>query len=98
MSDTPLMAVPRVDVDDEIVRVTEWSFEPGARTGHHRHEYDYVVVPMCDGLLRIESAAGTTHFELKKGVSYARRAGVEHDVINAGPAPLSFVEIESKRS
>ena len=26
------------------------------------------------------------------------RAGVEHDVINAGPAPLSFVEIETKRS
>ena len=36
MSDTPLMAVPRVDVDDERVRVTEWCFEPGARTGHHR--------------------------------------------------------------
>jgi mannose-6-phosphate isomerase-like protein (cupin superfamily) len=49
-------------------------------------------------MLRIESATGTTHFELKKGRSYARRAGVEHDVINAGPAPLSFVEIESKRS
>ncbi len=98
MSDTPPMAVPRVDVDDEVVRVTEWRFEPGARTGHHRHEFDYVVVPMTDGLLRIESAAGTTHFELRKGRSYARRAGVEHDVINAGPAPLSFVEIESKRS
>jgi quercetin dioxygenase-like cupin family protein len=98
MSDTPLMAVPRVDVDDERVRVTEWTFAPGARTGHHRHEYDYVVVPMTDGLLRIESATGTMHFELKKGRAYARLAGVEHDVINAGSAPLSFVEIEAKRS
>ena len=98
MSDTPLMAVPRVDVDDERVRVTEWTFAPGARTGHHRHEFDYVVVPMTDGMLRIESAAGTTHFELSKGRAYARLAGVEHDVINAGAAPLSFVEVESKRS
>ena len=98
MSDTPLMAVPRVDVDDERVRVTEWTFAPGARTGHHRHEHDYVVVPMTDGLLRIESAAGTTHFELRKGRAYARVAGVEHDVINAGSVPLSFVEVESKRS
>ena len=64
MSETPLMAVPRVDVDDEVVRVTEWRFACGARTGHHRHEHDYVVVPMTDGLLRIESATGTTHFEL----------------------------------
>jgi quercetin dioxygenase-like cupin family protein len=98
MSEPPLMAVPRVDVDDEVVRVTEWRFACGARTGHHRHEHDYVVVPMTDGLLRIESATGITHFELERGRSYARRAGVEHDVINAGPAPLSFVEIETKRS
>ena len=97
MSDSPPMAVPRVDVDDERVRVTEWHFAPGARTGHHRHEYDYVVVPMTDGVLRIESAAGTAHFELRKGRAYARLAGVEHDVINAGDAPLSFVEVESKR-
>jgi hypothetical protein len=26
-----------------------------------------------------------------------RKAGVEHDVINAGDAPVSFVEIELKR-
>jgi quercetin dioxygenase-like cupin family protein len=92
----PLLAVPRVDVDDERVRVTEWRFAPGARTGHHRHEFDYVVVPLADGVLRIESAQGTSHFELRAGRSYARRAGVEHDVINAGPAELAFVEIEHK--
>lgn len=94
---TETTAVPRVDVDDELLRITEWRFAPGTRTGHHRHEYDYVVVPLTDGLLRLESAQGTTHFELKAGRSYARRAGVEHDVINAGPAELAFVEIEHKR-
>ena len=96
MSDPPLMAVPRVDVDDERVRVTEWTFAPGARTGHHRHEHDYVVVPMTDGMLRIESAAGTTHFELRKGHAYARLAGVEHDVINANAFAFAFIEVELK--
>lgn len=91
-----LMAVPRVDVDDERLRITEWRFAPGARTGRHRHEYDYVVVPLTDGLLRLEGAQGTTHFELRAGRSYARLAGVEHDVINAGTAELAFVEVEYK--
>jgi mannose-6-phosphate isomerase-like protein (cupin superfamily) len=33
---------------------------------------------------------------LKAGVPYARMAGVEHNVVNAGSAPLSFVETELK--
>ena len=47
-------ATPTVFVDNERVRVTEWRFAPGAATGWHRHEYDYVVVPMLDGKLRLE--------------------------------------------
>jgi beta-alanine degradation protein BauB len=96
MTASPLFAVPRVDIDDERLRVTEWRFAPGAQTGHHRHEYDYVVVPVTDGLLRLETPQGEAHFELKLGHSYARRAGVEHNVFNAGPAELAFVEIEYK--
>jgi len=42
MSDTD--AVATVKVDNARVRVTEWRFAPGAHTGHHRHEYAYVVV------------------------------------------------------
>jgi hypothetical protein len=34
--------------------------------------------------------------ELKCCVAYARAAGVEHNVVNAGSAPLSFVETELK--
>ena len=37
-------ATPTVFIDNERVRVTEWRFAPGAATGWHRHEYDYVVV------------------------------------------------------
>ena len=46
---TPPSAVATVQLDNERVRVTEWRFAPGAATGWHRHEHDYVVVPMTTG-------------------------------------------------
>jgi mannose-6-phosphate isomerase-like protein (cupin superfamily) len=52
-------------------------------------------VPLVDGLLRLIAADGDSSAELSKGVAYFRKAGVEHDVINAGDKPLAFVEIES---
>lgn len=96
MSNRPA-ATPTVQVDNERVRVTEWRFAPGAATGWHRHEYDYVVVPMTTGRLLLEEAGGTSrHAALKAGVSYAKAAGVEHDVINDNPFAFVFVEIEIK--
>ena len=44
-------AVATVQVDNERVRVTEWRFAPGAETGEHVHQMDYVVVPLGDGRL-----------------------------------------------
>jgi quercetin dioxygenase-like cupin family protein len=76
------------------VRITEWQFTPGDETGHHRHEYDYVVVPLYDGTLRLDTAQGASTAELKKGIAYSRKAGVEHNVTNAGEQYLAFVDIE----
>jgi beta-alanine degradation protein BauB len=90
-------AESNLQLETETVRVTEWRFAPGAATGHHRHEYDYVVVPMTTGRLLLEEPGGKRYAELKAGVSYARPAGVEHDVVNANDFPFVFVEIEIKR-
>lgn len=57
MSGRP-QAVPTVQVDNAEVIVTEWRFAPGAETGRHRHGYDYVVVPMTDGTLLLETPEG----------------------------------------
>lgn len=84
--------------DNDAVRVTEWRFAPGAATGHHRHEFDYVVVYVTPAKIRAVGPGGETGFEMAAGQSYFRRAGVEHDVINAGDAPVTFVEIELKRA
>lgn len=89
-------ARPTVFIDNQRVRVTEWRFAPGAATGWHRHEMDYVVVPMLDGRLKLVEAAGERIAELKAGVPYARLAGVEHDVINANDYEYAFIEIELK--
>jgi len=90
-------AVSTVQVDNERVRVTEWRFAPGAETGWHRHELDYVVVPMTTGKLRLDTGTAEVIAELVVGQSYARMAPVEHNVINANPYELTFIEIEIKR-
>ena len=89
-------AVATVQVDNERTRVTEWRFTPGAATGWHRHAYDYVVVPMTTGTLRLEGPDGTRVADLVAGRSYLRPVGVEHDVINASDHEFVFVEIEFK--
>jgi quercetin dioxygenase-like cupin family protein len=90
-------AVPTVFIDNPRVRVTEWRFAPGAATGWHRHELDYVVVPMADGVLELVAPDGArSRAELRQGVPYFRKAGVEHDVINARPFEFAFVEVELK--
>lgn len=89
-------AQPTVQIDNDTVRVTEWRFSPGASTGYHRHEYDYVVVPMTTGRLLLDEPEGKRFAQLHAGVSYTRPAGVEHDVVNANDFPFVFIEIEIK--
>ncbi|MEU2234757.1 cupin domain-containing protein [Streptomyces vietnamensis] len=93
----PTTARATKQYEDDRVRVTRWDFEPGQSTGRHVHAYDYVVVPVTDGRTHVITPDGTvTVSELMAGESYARPAGGEHEVVNAGTAPLAFVEIESK--
>jgi len=92
-----MQAEPIVHVDNERVRVTEWRFAEGATTGHHRHEFAYVIVPLADGALRITLPDGSvSEAPMARGKSYYRDAGVEHDVQSAGAGPFAFVEIEIK--
>ena len=86
-----------VFIDNDRTRVTEWRFAPGAATGWHRHEYDYVIVPLADGTLKLVTGEGEPSFaELTQGVPYFRERGVEHDVINANDYEYAFLEVEMK--
>ena len=87
-------AVPTVMIENDRVRVTEWRFAPGAATGHHVHEHDYVVVPMTSGTLRLVEPDGVRDAELTAGRPYERQRGVAHDVVNANDHEFVFVEVE----
>jgi len=89
-------ATPTIQLDNDRVIVTEWRFAPGADTGHHVHGLDYVVVPLSTGALRLVEPAGVRDVQLTAGVSYARGAGVAHNVVNVNDHEFRFIEIELK--
>jgi len=93
----PGTAKATVLIDNDRVIVTEYRFaKEGANTGWHRHAYDYVVVPLMDGRVKLATAKGESFAEMKKGAPYFRNEGVEHDVINANDGEYAFIEIELK--
>ena len=84
-------------IENERVRVTAWTFAPGQATGMHRHELDYIVVPVSGGTFAVVAPDGTTtDMQQRAGLAYAGLAGAEHDVAVAGPQHAMFVEVELK--
>lgn len=84
-------------IDDARTRVTRFDFAPGAETGWHRHDYDYVITTLTECQMRLEEPGGETRdVTVPAGTAYRRNKGVEHNVVNAGDIPMSFVEVELK--
>jgi quercetin dioxygenase-like cupin family protein len=95
MSRPAAIATPMIETDR--VRVTRFDFEPGAETGWHEHGMDYVITTLTDCAMLLEEPGGATReVGIAAGTSYARDKGVSHNVVNAGTAPMSFVEVELK--
>jgi len=84
-------------IDDDRVRVTRFDFSPGAETGWHRHEFDYVITALTECRMTLEEPGGETReVVIPAGTVYRRDKGVEHNVINGGDTAMSFVETELK--
>ncbi len=90
-------AVPTVQRNDDDIRITRWDFMPGAATGWHTHGWPYFVVMLTDATMRIHNGDDVSEARLSAGQAYDRPSGVSHDVMNAGTAPMAFIEIEIKR-
>ena len=91
------MAQSKVLIENDKTIVTEWSFNIGESTGPHTHKYNYIVIPMLDGELKIiDNKKNETVSKLTKGGSYYREKGVEHNVFNNNNFPYSFIEVELK--
>lgn len=86
----------RVQLENLHFRVTEWTIDPGGVIPMHRHEFEYVVVPMVTDTMHVVTAAGEEIVaELVAGESYTRPAGSEHQVENrTSDSPVVFVEVE----
>ena len=58
------MANSKVLIENDKTIVTEWSFDIGDSTGLHTHEYNYIVVPMLDGELKVidNNSHETNHY------------------------------------
>ena len=90
-------AKPTIQINDTRTKATRWDFAPGAETGWHTHEMDYIVVPLTKGMLMAELPDGSTvENKLTIGASYARTKGINHNIININDWPYSFIEIELK--
>jgi quercetin dioxygenase-like cupin family protein len=92
------LAESEVVIDDEQVRATRWTFQAGDETGHHVHEYDYVVVPLTGGTFTVTHDDGTTSEMIQRaGVPYRGKAGTSHNVANGGSSTAVFVDVELKQ-
>lgn len=89
-------ASSRLVQENERVIITEWRLASGAETGWHRHAHDYVVVCLTAGQLLAETAQGNSVTDLQLGQTYARPAGVEHNIVNPGSEEFAFIEVELK--
>ena len=91
-------AVGTTQIENDRTRVTEWRFAPGAATGYHRHEYDYVVVPTTSdskltlwagrSIYRELIEAGVRIHEYQGGMLHGKLAIVDDQWCTAGSANL----------
>jgi quercetin dioxygenase-like cupin family protein len=90
-------ARPTIHEENDRVRLTTWTFDDGDATGHHTHEFDYVVVPITGGRFEIiEDDGSTRELVQDAAVPYLGRIGTSHDVVNRSGFEARFIEIELK--
>ncbi|ANW00134.1 cupin [Bradyrhizobium icense] len=71
---------------------------PGAATGRHVHDMDYVIVPMATSEMTIFSSDGDrSKASISLGNSCFRRAGSSM-MLNETESEIVFLEIELKES
>ncbi|MCV7065884.1 cupin domain-containing protein [Mycolicibacterium farcinogenes] len=85
-----------IQLENDWFRVTKWTIEPGGAIPMHRHEHEYVVVPLVTETMHVVTADGDEIVaNLVAGQSYSRPAGSEHTVENRGDRDsIVFVEVE----
>lgn len=87
-------AVPTPQMDYSRAVITGWRFETGAETGSHVHVHDYVIVPIADCELLVETGSRGRTSRLKASQNRAGERGIGRNVVDAGTQPAVVVGIE----
>ena len=84
-------------LDDDLTRITRWRIPPGAQTGWHRHEWDYVTIQQSSGTLVLENAdEDVRRIDYVEGQARSYAAPVEHNATNISDVVVRVIEIEYK--
>ena len=87
-----------IQIDNKLVRITKYLFQPEEETGMHKHQFDYIITPITNGkLILVDKEGNKRNSILVASETYFRTAGVEHNVINISEKKLIFVEVELKK-
>lgn len=83
--------------EDDKTKITSWRFDPGAETGWHEHDVDYVTIQKSGGRLKLESDTGDVKFvdyKMDHAAGYA--APIRHNATNISDEEVRVIEIEYK--
>lgn len=96
--DTPLGPIgDSVIFENDLVRVWSLTLDPGGRQPWHRHDLNYLIVPLTDGTNEMRFADGRVRDTVETtGQVIFREAGIPHELYNRGEAPYRNVLIEFK--
>lgn len=83
--------------ENDLVRVWSIDVEEGGNKAWHHHRLPYVIVPIGDGRIELETRDGTImQIEDKSGAAIWRDAGEIHELRNRGQGTYRNVLIEIK--
>ena len=83
--------------EDQKTKITSWRFDPGAETGWHLHNFDYVTIQKSGGRLKLESEDGNVKFiEYKNDKTVGYTSPVKHNATNVSNEEVQVIEIEYK--
>ncbi len=92
------MVPPQVVVDNQKVKVSRWSLQPGERSSVHTHSLDHVYVVIHGSKIREFISDGKiSEDDQETGrAAFSPAKGKTHSFENAGTGPYEMISIELK--
>ncbi|MBI3988426.1 MAG: hypothetical protein HY347_02285 [candidate division NC10 bacterium] len=79
-------------------RVYDVILEPNVPSGIHLHEYDYVLIVLEGGTIRVTFPDGKSQdVEVKTGEWRYQKGGVVHETMSVGPKRVRAIVVELTR-